>query len=397
MPDGYNARLLYLNMAMQGIVAAGASSYLSIFAVRLGASTFMVGLLTGLPSLVMMLTAMPAGRILARQRRMLAAAVRASSVFALAYVAIALVPLLAPSWAGGAVVLIWALAAVPASFGEVSSTTVMAEAVPVERRATVMSTRFAIQALVAAAALPLVGHLLDTMPFPTGYQVLFAVNFAAAMLGVAAFARLRLPPGEPVEATPARVPALAALRQLRSSGAFAAYLGSITLFRFGMALPQPLFSVFWVNDLHLTDSDIALASTVVYVLSIVAYFTWGVVANRHGHGPVLVISALGLTLYPFILALANGLPPVLLASVTGGLFASGYSFATFNVLLALAPPQHRADYVALNSVSVYATSLVGPLVGSALAGLIGIRAAMLVASGLRLAGGCLFLIRPVRE
>ncbi|MHB0878100.1 MAG: MFS transporter [Anaerolineae bacterium] len=399
--DDRNALLLYLNMALQGLVAAGATAYLSIFAVRLGASTLMVGLLTGLPSLVLVLTAVPAGRLVARQRRILPAAVRSSTLFALAYVIIALVPWLAPGWAGAAIVLIWAVAAVPSGFAEVSSTTVLAEAVPLERRATVMSTRFAIQALVAAAALPAVGYLLDTMPFPTGYQVVFVVSFAAAMAGIYAFSRLQLAepegPPKPPAGSEGLLQLFAGLSQLRVSRTFALYLASLSLFRLGMALPQPLFSIFWVNHLHLTDSDIALASTVVYILSIAAYFAWGAVANRHGHGPVLTASALGLALYPLITALAQGLPPILLASVTGGLFSSGYSFATFNVLLALAPPQRRADYIALNAVSVYATSLVGPIVGSALAGVIGIRAAMLVAAAARLLGGLLFLVRPVRE
>ena len=46
-------------MALQGVVAAGATAYLAVFAVRLGASPFLVGLLNGFPSLLLLLTAVP--------------------------------------------------------------------------------------------------------------------------------------------------------------------------------------------------------------------------------------------------------------------------------------------------------------------------------------------------
>ena len=63
----HNIRLLYLEMALQGIVAAGATAYLSVFAVRLGASAFLVGLLNSLPALLLVLSAVPAGRYVAGQ------------------------------------------------------------------------------------------------------------------------------------------------------------------------------------------------------------------------------------------------------------------------------------------------------------------------------------------
>lgn len=394
-------RLLYLEMALQGIVAAGATAYLSVFAVRLGASALLVGLLSSLPALLLMVSAVPAGRYVARQSNLKRVVVRSCVAFRASYLVIALVPWLFPNWAGAAIVVIWSLAAIPTNLVEVSVTAALAEAVPPARRAQIISTRFAIHSVVAALTLPLVGRLLDAMPFPGGYQIVFLGSFLAAMAGTWVFSRLRIPEQIVPRETQRHVPSWRRLKEgiaeLQRHRMFALYLVSITVFRVGLAMPRPLWSLLWVNDLHLTDGDISLASTVVYVFSIIGYFLWGQVAARYGHGGVLIAATFGLGMYPLITSLAHGLSTILFASCFGGFFTSAYTLATFNVLLELAPPERRANYIALNAVSVNVTALLGPMLGSGLSELIGIRSALLIAAAGRFLGGALFLVRPVRE
>ena len=396
-----NIRLLYWDMAFQGIIAAGATAYLSVFAVRLGASTLMVGLLSSLPALVLVLSAVPTGRFVARCTDLKRLVVRSSLAFRVFYLITALVPWLFPGWAGAGIVLIWTVAAIPTNLVEVSATAALAEAIPPARRAQVISTRYAIHAIVAAMTLPWVGRLLDSVSFPLGYQIVFTGSFLAAMASTFMFAQIRIPDQVVPLETRRRVPTMARVRgglaELRLGGAFAVYLLSITVFRLGLALPRPLWSLLWVNELHLTDGDIGQASTVVYIFSILGYFWWGQVAGRFGHGPVLIAATLGLAMYPLITSLAYGLSTILLASCFGGFFTSAYTLATFNVLLALAPPEKRADYVALNAVSVNMMALVGPMLGSGLAEWLGLRTALLLGAGMRFLGGLLCWLRPVHE
>lgn len=396
-----NVRLLYWEMALQGIVAAGATAYLSVFAVRLGASAFLVGLLNSLPALLLVVSAVPAGRYVAGQSNLKRVVVRSCTAFRASYLIIALVPWLFPSWAGAAIVLIWSLAAIPTNLVEVSVTATLAEAVPPARRAQIISTRFAIHAVVAALTLPLIGRLLDTLPFPINYQIVFLGGFAAAMLGTWVLSRLHIPEQVVQRERQRHVPTLHRLREgiaeLRRHRAFALYLLSITVFRVGLAMPRPLWSLLWVNELHLSDGDISLAATVVYVFSIIGYFLWGQVAGRYGHGGVLIAATLGLGMYPLISSLARGLPTILVASCFGGFFTSAYTLCTLNVLLALAPPEQRANYAALNAVSLNVTTLVGPMLGSGLTEWLGIRTALMIAAVGRFLGGAFFLVRPVRE
>ena len=396
-----NIWLLYADIAFQGIVAGGAAAYLAVFAVRLGASTYLVSLLTSLPSLLTAVAAIPAGRIVARQRRLVTTVAKARVGFRVAYLLVALVPWLAPTWAPQAIVAIWAMAAIPSSFAMISFTTSMAEIIPVRRRAAVVSTRYAIHACVSAAVLPFTGKLLESLPFPTGYQVVFAISFLAGMLSVLTFSRIRIPDQtlRPMDDEDVGFAErlLGAWRDLRAHPRFTGYLLSATLFRLGMNLPLALFSVFWVNYLHLTDGNIALATMLNNLTLVIGYFVWGSVASRRGHGPVLVCSTIGLAAYPVLTAFAHSLTPILFAALVGGLFSAGLNLAFFNVLLALAPADRRSAYVALNSVSANGMSFLGPILGSVVADVLGIRPAFLLAGAVRLLGGLLFAVKRVRD
>src|SRR5262245_23388329 len=59
------------NVLIDGIgvgLVTGVSTFLSVFLVRLGASPFLVGLLTSMPALTGIFLAIPIGRLLERQR-----------------------------------------------------------------------------------------------------------------------------------------------------------------------------------------------------------------------------------------------------------------------------------------------------------------------------------------
>ena len=66
--EQHNERVLYAEMFFQAIAGAGAFSFTSVFLVRLGAPNYLVGLLSSLPALMIILTVLPAGAFVQRQR-----------------------------------------------------------------------------------------------------------------------------------------------------------------------------------------------------------------------------------------------------------------------------------------------------------------------------------------
>src|SRR5919112_345427 len=105
------------NVLIDGIGVAlvqGVATFLSVFLVRLGATPFLVGLLTSMPALMGMALALPVGRLLERQRNVVPWYSRARVWVLSSYALTGLVPFLfALEDASIPIIAIWAIATVP--------------------------------------------------------------------------------------------------------------------------------------------------------------------------------------------------------------------------------------------------------------------------------------------
>ena len=398
--DG-NILYLYVDIAFQGVVAGAGAAYLSVFAVRLGASTFLVGLLASVPALILTLLSLPAGRFVAKQPRLVPVIVRCGSAFNAAYLLVALASWLLPRYAPQAVVVIWALASVALAFSSVAFVAALGEAVPPSRRGNVISIRYAIHACVAAVTLQITGRVLTWVPFPLNYQVVFLASFLAGTGSIWIIRKMRLPEQRP----PAPALAIGSTSQrwraafvaLRLQAPFFRYLTSSSVFRLGMSLPNALYSVFWVKHLHLSDGTIALAIALNYGSNVFGYYLWNKVAKRKGRAWVLAASCLGVATYPLLTGLARSSLLILIVSVIGGLFGAGMTVSFMDVLLATAPAEQRSSYVALDSAVGNGTAFLGPLLGSLLANSLGIRIALFMGFAVRVLGVGLFAVSRVGD
>src|SRR5215211_2829976 len=191
------------NVLIDGIGVAlvqGVATFLSVFLVRLGATPFMVGLLTSMPALTGMVLAIPVGRLLERQRDILPWYSRVRVLVLGSYALTGLVPFLFPPKAAIiAIIAIWAVATVPQAVVNVAFTMVMSAVAGPNQRYYLMSRRWSIMGVTTAITVALVGVILDLISFPLNYQLVFIVSFAGGMLSFAFSSRIELPPSEPPE------------------------------------------------------------------------------------------------------------------------------------------------------------------------------------------------------
>ncbi len=108
---------------------------------------------------------------------------------------------------------------------------------------------------------------------------------------------------------------------------------------------------------------------------------WGKLADRYGRKPILIRASLGMAVTMSLLGLAQNVYQLVGLRLLAG-FVGGYSSGSI-VLIATQAPKHRAGW-ALGTLStgVMAGSLIGPLVGGVLPGLIGVRATFFAAGGM---------------
>jgi MFS family permease len=383
-----NVRFLVLQTACAGVVSGGITTFLPVMLARLGASAVTVSLLSSGLALTSIAAALPAGPLVERQRQLVGWSANYFYAVRVIFLLIALAAFLPPEWAAPACVVLWSLHGVPAAIGNNAWYGVLADAVSPRRRPVVNGARWALLGLVSALCVAVFGGLLDRLPAPTGYQLVFVVSALVGGLGIYYYSRLEIPEREPrvsAEAVGAGERLRKLVAPLAEGGEFLHYTLGTSVLRLGLHLPIGLYSIFWVNELMATDTWIGLRSTVGNVALTGGYYVWGRLAARLGHRRTLGAAALGLSLYPALTAAAPSVEWLLPAALLWGMFASGIDMSLFEGLLDVCPAARRSEFVAVNTFVANLIAFAAPIVGAALAQSVGIRPVLWLSAALHLA------------
>ncbi len=407
-----NYRNLLLSGAWFGPIDGGIFTYLPVFLARLGASPAVVSLLTSAPSFVGIFTCLPGGAYAERQSDLVRILVRAVFVSRIFYPLIALTPLLlGPASVPIAIVVLWTLAALPGAVHLPAFTAMMQKAIPAERRAKFNGTRWGLMALFSGTMITVFGLMLDRTSFPLGYQILIMVSFGASLMNLYYFKKIEVSPfvrdpdtaitGAGSSGEGLLQPWMARLHHFLA--AFIAYRPFVRYnlaglaFRLALTMPAGLFSIYWVQVLHATDTWIGLRGTAGYAMLVIGYWFWGRMANRVGHRTLLLVCGAGVAMYPVLTALAPSVEWLLPAAAVWGFTAGGIDIGLFDMLLISSPPGRLPSFAALAQMLNSIVLAAGPLLGAALAGWIGTQTALLVIGALQLAGTAFFLLLPNRK
>ncbi len=393
---------IYLDVAWWGVLSGITSTFVSVFAIRLGASNTLVGLLVSLPALINVFWLIPSARIIERQRRRLPIIVLAGFLQRLGYLLIALMPFVFRVRRPEALVGLVALITFPTAMASVAFTSLIAEVVPADKRAQVISIRSVLVSTVSTVTVLISGKLLDLLLFPFNYQLLFGAGFAASLVSLYYVSRIRVADVSMTEQqTHAKAPVTIRLRQLvkqlTRQREFVRFSASAFIFHWGLYLPSALYAIYRVKHLGASDTWIGLLSMVHNAVTILTYFYWGRVASRRGSRFVLLVSALGMVFYPVLTGLSTRVEFLLLPSIVAGIFGAGFNLSFFNTLLEVCPQERRPSFVAMNTTLINVAAFLAPLLGTSLANRLDIRIAFFVAGVLRLLGAGFFYQLIVRR
>lgn len=313
-----NFNHLYLDIGWFGVLNGSALAFLAVYATRLGASGYQIGLLGAMAAAVNLLIAMPAGQWL--QRRPIGKAVFWTSLLnRLGY--LLWVPL---PWLFGEQGQVWALIAlallmaIPGTALAVGFNALFAEAVPAEWRAHVAGIRNVVLSVVFVATSLVCGAILDGLPFPIGYQVVFTIGFiGAAMSSYHIFHIRPLGAANPLPAASAAEPRprlrlldRADRAKLLRTDIWRTPFAATLLVLFGFHLAQyfaiPLFPIYFVRSLHLNDQQIGIGTATFYVTVLLGSTQLARLTRRLDHKRVTGLGVMGMAVYPMMLSLSRG-------------------------------------------------------------------------------------------
>ena len=384
---------LYLYTALLGVTSAGAVVYVPVYLVRIDAQPFEVALLTSLPALLMLLFAFPVASWVERQPDLIGTVVRASFVyFFLRPLVIALLLLTPLGRQPLIITAAWALFSMAFAAFLPAWMAAMPYIIPRGRMISATGDRWAIQGVVFSVAVAGFGALVDYLPFPLNYQVVFVLSSLAGLLALCLYKGIRSP-----RRSMSQSPAQRTAGQLRLMGqaitrhhGFSRFLLGVFVYQVARWLPEGLYPVFWVRDLGASEGWIGIRTMVAGVALMLGCFVWGRVTGRLGRGRVLVLCTAAMGLYPALTALAPAAVWLVLIAVLGGFFFNGIDVVLFEAWLAKSPVNHRPTFVAAGNMLDDLARLLAPPLGAWLSGLWNIRAALFIGSGIYFVAAMLF-------
>lgn len=360
---------------LYAIMAGLAEVYMIADAVRLGASTLEVVLVSTLPLLVGSLGALAAVRLIARRVRRRTITTVAVLVQAAVLLALALGDALGASSPTSLLVLATAYHGVGQAAGTAWSSW-MGDLVPVARRGSYFAHRNRFVHLATFLGLLAGGLTLQAIE-PAGVQDGsggggFALLFGAACVFRLGSAWLLAASHEPRFAGFA--PGDGILRYMRSpDGAAARRIVPLAgAFLFATAIASPLFAPFMLKVLGFDYGEYMTAQAVLVAVKLAALPAWGRAVDRHGPRQVYGLAAVLAAAVPLPWLWVSGVPAAVAAEGWSGLAWGAYEVSLFTLMLDSATPRQRPFLFAANSVVSGAGQVAGGLLGVLLLGPVGL-------------------------
>jgi MFS family permease len=402
---------LYLDIAWFGVLSGSAVNFLNIYAARIGATGFQIGLIGAMSAVVSLLLAIPAGRWL--QTRYMGSSIFWTSVFyRIGFLFFIFLPWLFDAqgqiWA---IIMITFLMAIPLTPLGVGFNALFAEAVPSEYRAHVAGIRNIMLSIAFMITSLISGYILDNSTFPLGYQIVFAIGtFGAGMSSVHLyFVRPLHPHGNPsagsdgaIQSQPQLVPinATSSSRRIATTlrldiwgTSFRRILLCMLAFHGTQYIAIPIFPLYYVNELHLNDDHIGIGTALFYLTVLIGSTQLRNFVHRSGNKNVTAWGVIGMAAYPYLLSMSSAVWHFYGISLFGGLVFALVNGAFANYMLEHIPANDRPSHLAWYTITLNTAVLLGSLGGPAIADLLGLTNSLILFAILRLLAGLAILKR----
>ena len=397
IPKEYRANFLhlYLDIGWFGILSGSAVNFINIYATRLGATGFQIGLIGAVSAIVSLFVAIPAGRWI-EQRNTGRAVFRASVVYRFGFFLWILLPwLFRPQAQIWALIVLTFLMAIPLTPLAVGFSALFAESVPTDWRAHVAGVRNIVLSIAFMVSSILSGYILKNITFPMGYQIVFGIGaFGAAMSSFHLYFIRSLQkdsPALPPQPEPAPVQKnsspLKGLRLDIWKTHYRNVLLGLFAFHFAQYLAIPIFPIYNVRILELNDNQIGIGTALFYLTVLLGSTQLRKMVHKLGHKNLTGWSVASMAAYPLILSVSTEVWHFYTVSLIGGLSFAMVSGSYANYMLEHIPANDRPTHLAWYNIILNAAVLIGSLAGPVIADQIGLSEALVLIAVLRFFSG----------
>lgn len=351
------------DIAWFGLALAATSRFLSVYAIRLGATPVELGWISALPALFLLVSASFASwwarRFGDRVRSMFLPGLGMRMLFLLP----AFAPLLPLQWQPLWLIVSVSLPAIPQGVASVTFLGIIRDSVDPSVMTRLLSYRqLALNVAVAIAAL-VFGVWLEQAPFPLSYQVMFLLSFAFSLMSLwhCVHIRLDIPQTQqPAAPTPAT-------NVWRSRG-FQRVAVIAAVIHIAFFTLVPVIPLFLVERLGANEGYMALFALLELGAGAAASILAPRVTARIGTRAMVALSMVGTAVAALVIAVSPNLYVALIAAViSGGCWTAGAGVGLFRLFVDNAPEGEMTGYSTAYNQVIGLSIFIGPMLGSLLA------------------------------
>jgi len=354
-----------------GILTGGA--FLIAFAVKLGASNLVIGILAAIGPLSQLLQ-LPSIFLVEKVRNRRAIVVITAAMSRICWLLIALSPFLFGATIGLTVLLLSMIGA--SALGAVSGcgwNSWMRDMIPQNILGSFFSKRMRIATGVGIALSILAAVYLDLWKklFAKyeihGYSLLFLAGFAAGVIGLY---YLYKTPEKRMPTVTEKTSILKLLSKPFKDENFRKLIVFMCSWNFAVNLAAPFFMVYMLKRLELSMSFIIGLSILSQVLNFTFLKIWGKFTDLFSNksvlaicGPLFIVSILAWTFTTMPEKYFLTIPLLIIIHIVMGLSSAGVSLASGNISMKLAPEGQATSYLAANTITNSIAAGIAPILG----------------------------------
>lgn len=353
-----NQRVFLTQSALWAAFDGFTSVYLAAFALALGASNIVVGLLGAIPFLASIVTQIPGAEFAQHFPR-----IKVYVYSCLAGRVFWLPLLLAPYFFTKPLVFIvifYTLCKLGETLSDPSWTTVMAEVVEQEKRGDFMSQRFKIIGTFGMIATVFGGLWLKQFPkeSPLGFSIMFSVGFLIAILATVIMLKIKEPRYRDHDHHTIK-------EFFTLNGPMRTFVIFGCVFNLAFMLASPFFVVFMLKNLDISYQYYGIVASITTLAQIISSRYIGKLTDTYGDKPIAVIGHIGTVIVPLTFLLINKQSLWLLIPVQifSGIVWAAADISRFNMLLDLADPKRRALQIAEYNLYASIPLVIAPILG----------------------------------
>lgn len=363
-----NAIFFTLEGAVGAVILNMANPFFSMFARRMGANDYQIGLISSLPALMAIFALIPGSLLVdksANKKRVVSFLI---ILFGIMYPLAALTPFL-DRYKVIIFITIIALMNWPFSVFNISWQSFFSD-VMYSRFNAAFARRTQVATVVGTTSALSAGLLLAYIPKNDSqriilYQIFFVLAFVLAIIQSRLLNKVNVFPIEKdkIENSGNLKLIKESIMNLVLYKDFRVFVILSLIFHISWQMAWPLFFIYQVDVVGINEAWLCYVNVAVGFAGVITYSFWGKFMEKKGARLVLVIGGLGLAINCLTIILVHSQYTLLLQSTITGLTFSAFTLAIFANLIEVVPKKNKTINIAMYTTLISISQFVSPLIG----------------------------------